>query len=686
MWSKKEIEEVKPLKKYPFSKKAVQAFLAAALALTPAAGFSAVQAQAAETENTVTAAAYNVNDLAAKLNPIYAELKKNANSLQKVKDAQAEIGKLDWNTYADRIVTSNDQAKVTAMASLLKAAANMAASTSPEELQANLTQLSNTSAAIAAQFGKNVSSAEIQELIIGTAIEFYNRLKSLNASATDAEINAALENAVTAVFISKVQTNPDLANTFINNININEVKKAVSEIVAKVDPKGEVRKAFLQAVKKVENGTPGGGGGGTSDPAPSPISYTPGPGEVKVPADAATYEKITSNGQTQYVTKIPANKVDEVVGLISGSNNVIVLPLPQAAAGEINKALIPGAFFTKAQAKDPNAALYVKTAEAGYKLPVNTINIADLAQKLGVSADAVQIEISVNIVETSQVQGAISKNKLNPVSKVIEFTVRAVAGDKAIEISKFSTYVKRTIVGNKNFNPDRTAALRLDGEKIQSVPAVFTGNEATIYKKDNSKYVIVENDKTFTDIDNGKNFAEYYIEKLASKYIIFGKSENSYVPSAAITRGEFAALISRSFGLSAQNPTELKFPDTPNTKAVNQNGEINAAAEAGIINGYGDGNFRPDKPINRAEAAIMIAKAMEYVNVADSKFDKTKNLASFKDNDSIGTSSRASVEKVYQAGIISGFANGEFGPNKSMQRDQMAVVLEKVLKAAELIN
>lgn len=670
------------MKKYPFSKKAVQAFLAAALALTPAAGFSAVQAQAAETENTVTAAAYNVNDLTAKLNPIYAELKKNADSLQKVKDAQAEIGKLDWNTYADKIVTSNDPARVTAMASLLKAAANMAASTSPEELQANLTQLSNTSATIAAQFGKNVSSAEIQELIIGTAIEFYNRLKSLNANATDAEINAALENAVSTVFIS----NPDLANAFINNISINEVKKAVSEILGKVDSTGEVRQAFLQAVKKVENGTPGGGGGGTSDPAPSPISYTPGPGEVKVPADAATYEKITSNGQTQYVTQIPVNKVDEVVGLISGSNHVIVLPLPQAAAGEINKALIPGAFFTKAQAKDPNAVLYVKTAEAGYKLPVNTINIADLAQKLGVAADAVQIEITVNIVDANQVQGAISKNKLNPVSKVIEFTVRAVAGDKAIEISKFSTYVKRTIVGDKTFNPDRTAALRLDGEKIQSAPAVFSGNEATIYKKDNSKYVIVENDKTFTDIDNGKNFAEYYIEKLASKYIIFGKSENSYVPSAAITRGEFAALIARSFGLTAQNPTELKFPDTPNTKAVNQNGEINAAAEAGIINGYGDGNFRPDKPINRAEAAIMIAKAMEYVNVADNKFDKSKSLASFKDNASIGTSSRASVEKVYQAGIMSGFASGEFGPDKSMQRDQMAVVLEKVLKAAELIN
>ena len=64
------------MKRYPFSKKAIQAILAASLVLTPAAGFGAAQTQAAEAENTVTAAAYNANDLVVKLNKIYAELEK----------------------------------------------------------------------------------------------------------------------------------------------------------------------------------------------------------------------------------------------------------------------------------------------------------------------------------------------------------------------------------------------------------------------------------------------------------------------------------------------------------------------------------------------------------------------------------------------------------------------------------
>ena len=94
----------------------------------------------------------------------------------------------------------------------------------------------------------------------------------------------------------------------------------MTDIVAEVDPNADVRKAFLHVVKKVENGTPGngGGGGGSTDPDPdtvNPIPYNPGAGEAKVPADAAVSEKIVTNGQTQYVTTISAQKVDQLVGL-----------------------------------------------------------------------------------------------------------------------------------------------------------------------------------------------------------------------------------------------------------------------------------------------------------------------------------------------------------------------------------
>ncbi|MBR5535738.1 MAG: S-layer homology domain-containing protein [Clostridia bacterium] len=36
---------------------------------------------------------------------------------------------------------------------------------------------------------------------------------------------------------------------------------------------------------------------------------------------------------------------------------------------------------------------------------------------------------------------------------------------------------------------------------------------------------------------------------------------------------------------------------------------INEAAEEGIVNGRGDGTFRPDEPITRAEALAMVMRA-----------------------------------------------------------------------------
>ena len=41
---------------------------------------------------------------------------------------------------------------------------------------------------------------------------------------------------------------------------------------------------------------------------------------------------------------------------------------------------------------------------------------------------------------------------------------------------------------------------------------------------------------------------------------------------------------------------------------------INLLSELGIINGYADGTFKPDKPITRAEVATMLARFLKEVN------------------------------------------------------------------------
>ncbi|RLQ94764.1 S-layer homology domain-containing protein [Falsibacillus albus] len=46
----------------------------------------------------------------------------------------------------------------------------------------------------------------------------------------------------------------------------------------------------------------------------------------------------------------------------------------------------------------------------------------------------------------------------------------------------------------------------------------------------------------FSDVDNRANWVEAYIEKLASKGIVFGKTASNYAPSVSMTRGELAVI------------------------------------------------------------------------------------------------------------------------------------------------
>ncbi|MEX2461568.1 MAG: S-layer homology domain-containing protein [Paenibacillaceae bacterium] len=38
---------------------------------------------------------------------------------------------------------------------------------------------------------------------------------------------------------------------------------------------------------------------------------------------------------------------------------------------------------------------------------------------------------------------------------------------------------------------------------------------------------------------------------------------------------------------------------------------IQVVSEAGIMIGYGDGSFKPDQPVTRAEMAVIVAKLLE---------------------------------------------------------------------------
>lgn len=89
------------------------------------------------------------------------------------------------------------------------------------------------------------------------------------------------------------------------------------------------------------------------------------------------------------------------------------------------------------------------------------------------------------------------------------------------------------------------------------------------------------------------------------------------------------------------------------------------------IQGYADGTFRPDNPITRAEAATIFAKAL---GLEISKNSQTIYRDVQSDNWAAGY-----IETVTNAGLFTGYGNGEFRPGDYITRAEMAAVIFKFL-------
>ena len=115
----------------------------------------------------------------------------------------------------------------------------------------------------------------------------------------------------------------------------------------------------------------------------------------------------------------------------------------------------------------------------------------------------------------------------------------------------------------------------------------------------------------FHDVENNR-WSNKEIATLAEAGILNGYPDGGFYPERPITRAEFAVL-SAKFDL-LENETQKSFPDVEHHWAKLY---INSSASKGWINGYGDGTFRPDNTIIRCEAMKLINEILDRrVNLA----------------------------------------------------------------------
>ena len=96
------------------------------------------------------------------------------------------------------------------------------------------------------------------------------------------------------------------------------------------------------------------------------------------------------------------------------------------------------------------------------------------------------------------------------------------------------------------------------------------------------------------------------VSTLTNAGIIDGYEDGTFKPNGNITRAEFATIAVRFFEATYEG--ENLFPDIDGHWAQDY---INEAANAGIVDGYPDGTFGPQKRITRAEAMTMVNRTID---------------------------------------------------------------------------
>ncbi len=192
----------------------------------------------------------------------------------------------------------------------------------------------------------------------------------------------------------------------------------------------------------------------------------------------------------------------------------------------------------------------------------------------------------------------------------------------------------------------------------------FTGS--VIQKVVNEK--VAEEVIEFKDVPKG-HWSEKAINHLAKEKLFVGYGNGEFGFGDNITRGQVAVLIQKYLKLERNLEQKIKFIDT---KGNAYEGAIESVAQAGIMTGYDNGQFRPDGVLTRYEMSVVLQKVFQLKG-------NEKSVESFTDVPK-GHWAEGYVKALADNNISKGDGKGNFLGDDFVTREQYAQFLYNAIK------
>ncbi|NQX59819.1 chondroitinase-B domain-containing protein [Paenibacillus qinlingensis] len=170
--------------------------------------------------------------------------------------------------------------------------------------------------------------------------------------------------------------------------------------------------------------------------------------------------------------------------------------------------------------------------------------------------------------------------------------------------------------------------------------------------------------------DVPNHWASDVISRATAKGIVNGYGDGSFKPDEPMTRIQFAAMLVRALGLKAETST-TKFADGADIPAWAV-GELGAALKAGILQGYEDDSLRPNKSINRTEMVAMLIRAYSQQGGASSQ-------VAFSDSSQIPAWALPAISQAVSLGLVTGREQNTFEPLAEATRAEAVTIIMRLL-------
>ncbi len=179
-----------------------------------------------------------------------------------------------------------------------------------------------------------------------------------------------------------------------------------------------------------------------------------------------------------------------------------------------------------------------------------------------------------------------------------------------------------------------------------------------------------------TDLtDIAGHWSADYVTYGVEKGYINGYPDGSFLPDNPVNRAEFSKMVNSALGIT--KAVDVTFADLDEGEWYYN--EVGKALYAGYVSGYEDGSFRATNRITRQETAVILSRIA-------TRAEKSVTLDAYKDADDVASWAKAAFEFASAKGYFGGDDQGRLLPNDILTRGQAAKIIYMLVTGETVQN